>query len=124
MNYTWSITSVQKADTGDLSGVIIQTRWSCTGTDENGHTGTFHGATPFDINAVDPTNFTPFDELTEQQVLSWIQGVVIGTYWEHVEQQIAKQVLASKAVISEVTQNELPWAPASQPEEPTKVGKA
>jgi hypothetical protein len=52
--------------------------------------------------------FVPFEQLTEQVVLSWIQAVVVGSYEEHVNNQIAKQI-ADK--VTPVTEAQMPWAP-------------
>lgn len=114
LTYTWKLKSAKKADVGGLSGVILQTYWECTGTDEDGHSGTFHGATPFDPTQVDPDNFTAFEDLTEAEVLSWIKGIVVGVYKDHVDAQIKKQIMDQKLVVEEVTEADLPWAQPSE----------
>lgn len=105
--YTWAVTGMKVTKAGTLNNYVVQTYWTKTGTDENGNAGTFNGATPF---APDPTqsDFVPFDQLTEEIVLSWIQPVVTGTYEQHVDGVIAKQI-ADK--IDPVTEQPLPWAP-------------
>lgn len=122
LTYTWALKSLKKADVNDLSGVIVQTHWTCTG-EEDGHEGTFHGATPFKPEEVDPDNFTAYEDLTEAQVLGWIQGVVVGAYKDHVDEQIMKQINASKTPVEEVAEGAFPWsdpaeapAPAPMPE--------
>lgn len=110
MTYAWALTSLKKADTEGLAGVIIQTHWTCTGTDEGGDEGIFSGATPFNPAEVDPDNFTAYEDLTEAQVLGWIEAVVTGTYWDHVEGQIAKQIQAKKTPIEEVADGQFPWS--------------
>jgi hypothetical protein len=97
-------------DNDNLSNVVVQTYWEKTGTDEQGHTGTFNGATPFDLATVDPNNFTPYDQLTQEIVLGWIQSVVVGSYEQHVNEQIEKQINNKKSPITEAT---LPWATAN-----------
>ena len=118
LTYTWALKSLKKADIGDLTGVVVQTHWTCTGTDEDGHDGTFHGATPFKPEEVDPVNFTSYENLTEAQVLGWIQGVVVGTYKDHVDEQIQKQILAKKVPIEEVADGSFPWSPPATEETP------
>jgi hypothetical protein len=107
ITYTWKVTSMKVRDSNDLSNVVVQTYWEKTGTDEQGHVGTFNGATPFDLATVDPNNFVPFDQLTQEIVLGWIQSVVVGSYEEHVNEQIEKQINNTKSPITEAT---LPWA--------------
>jgi hypothetical protein len=109
MEYTWKLTKLKKADTESVQGAVVQTYWELTGTDEDGYTGVFSGATPFALDTVDPDNFTPYEQLTEQQVLSWIQSVVVGSYKEHVEGRIADQINQKKVVIIEETEENFPW---------------
>ena len=111
LTYTWALKSLKKADVDNLSGVIVQTHWTCTGTDEDGNEGVFNGATPFNPAEVDPNNFTAYEDLTEAQVLSWIEGVVVGAYKEHVDAQILKQIAEKKAPAVEVAEGAFPWSP-------------
>lgn len=114
MEYTWKITQLTKQNTNDLDNVIIGTRWEVTGTDEDGYSGTFVGATPFELNTVDPDNFTPYDSLTETQVLSWIQSKVSGSsataYWDHITERINVAIESDKVVKVAVDKDELPWS--------------
>lgn len=114
LTYAWSLTSLKKADVDNLSGVIIQTRWDCTGTDEDGVSGTFNGATPFDPAAIDPANFTAYESLTEEQVLGWIESIVVDGYKEHVDQQIMRQINEKKVAAQEVYQGQFPWSPPAE----------
>ena len=111
LTYAWAITSLKKTTDGSISNVVVQTNWTCTGTDADGDSGTFNGATPFPLSDVDPDNFIPYEELTEADVLSWIQAVVVGSYKEHIDAQILKQIALIKDPVVEVPSNELPWSP-------------
>lgn len=112
--YTWKIKSLKKQDdpSTELNDIIIQTYWECTGTDEDGNSGTFNGATPFEPDQVDPDSFTSYEDLTEAQVLSWVQAVVNGNpgYKDHIDEQIQKQIDAVVRPIVEVESDTLPWA--------------
>ena len=114
LTYTWKIKSLKKQDdpSAELNDIIVQTYWECTGTDEDDHSGTFHGATPFEPDRVDPNNFTSYEDLTEAQVLSWIQDIVNDspTYKAHIDQQIQKQIDAIVRPMVEVNADALPWA--------------
>lgn len=121
MIYTWKIKSLKKQDdpSTELNDIIVQTYWECTGTDEEGHSGTFNGATPFQPDQIDPTTFTTYENLTEAQVIGWIQDVVNGNpgYKTHIDEQIQKQIDAIVKPMVEVDANGLPWAePAPEPE--------
>lgn len=109
LTYTWTLKSLKKIDAEGFEGIIVGSTWECRGTDEDGFSGVFNGATPFNLNDVDPDNFTPYEELTQSQVLGWIQGVVVGTYKDHIDQQIMKQIVVQKNPIVEVTDGTFPW---------------
>ena len=114
MIYTWKIKSLKKQDdpSTELNDIIVQTHWECTGTDEAGNSGTFNGATPFEPDQVDVANFTTYENLTEAQVLGWIQNVVNNNpgYKTHIDEQIQKQIDAIVKPMVEVTSEALPWA--------------
>jgi hypothetical protein len=106
ISYTWDITNLRKAPQLEgMDNVLVHVRWSKTGTDANGTTGIFQGATPLSL----PTSgsFTPYEELTKEQVLGWVQAVVIGTYEQHVNEQIQKQITKKNDPWADVT--EAPW---------------
>jgi hypothetical protein len=114
LTYEWKIKSLKKKDDPSiqLDDIIVQTYWECTGSDEDGNSGTFHGATPFDPDQIDPENFTAYEDLTEVQVLGWIQDVVnnnIG-YKNHIDEQIQKQIDAIVNPMVEVSGDNLPWS--------------
>ena len=97
---------------GEVQNAVVQTYWKCTGTDEDGNSGTFSGATPFDLNTIDPDSFTPYEDLTEAQVLGWIEAAA-ASYMDHIDEQIAKQIQQQIAPMSEVSDTAFPWNAAS-----------
>ena len=114
ITYTWKVTSLKTKNVADnMPNAVVQTYWQKIGTDENGNTGTFSGATPFTVDPTDESGpFIPFDQLTEEDVLTWIKSIVVGSYEEHVNGQIQKQIDEKVNPVSEAS---LPWAPAPQP---------
>lgn len=105
ITYAWEITNLRKANTlNTLENVVVHVRWKKVGTDENGTTGEFTGATP--LTAPD-SDFIPYEELTKEQVLGWIQNIVIGSYEQHVNEQIEKQIIKKNDPWVDVT--ETPW---------------
>lgn len=111
ITYTWAVTGMKVTQVGQESNYVVQTYWTKTGTDENGNTGTFSGATPFAPNP-DQTDFVPFNQLTQAIVLGWIQPLVTGSYEDHVNGVIADQIAAK---VNPVTEPALPWAPPTPP---------
>ena len=119
--YTWSVTSLKvkdevNADEVTLPNAVVQTYWKVVGTDENGNTGEFSGATPFSAANVPAGSFVDFADLTEESVLGWIKNVVNGdaSYKAHIDAQIQKMIDAEISV--EKTGDALPWATPVTPE--------
>lgn len=119
LTYTYKITGLKVRDEAFDSTVnpsaVVQTYWKLTGVDEQGNEGTFDGATPFTTTTMPAgSTFTPFNQLTEAQVIGWIQEVVDSNpnYKQHIDAQILKQI-AEK--IRPVTEPQMPWAPPAPP---------
>jgi hypothetical protein len=100
-----------KPTEGDKTDVVITADWRCNGTettgtgdDEKTYSGTCYGSASF---APPTENFTPYPDLTEQQVLGWCyaNGVDQTAIEANVTQQINDQI--NPPVIAPP----LPWAP-------------
>ena len=113
LSYTWKLKSFKKQDNPSiqLNDIIVQTHWEITGTDKDGNSGVFNGATPFEPEISDPENFTEYSDLTEGQVLSWIQETVNNNpgYKAHIDSQIQKQINEKVIPTVEVSGNTFPW---------------
>jgi hypothetical protein len=92
-----------KPTEGSLTDVVITADWRCNGTDGT-YSGTCYGSASF---APPSGSFTPYPDLTEQQVLGWCfaNGVDQTAIEANVTQQIADQV--NPPVIAPP----LPWLP-------------
>ncbi len=119
MIYTWKITGLKTKDINAKPSAVVQTYWTKTGTDEQGNQGTFTGATPFTVDPTDESGpFIPFDQLTEADIIAWIQTVVVGDYEQHVNGKIAEQI---EQKISPVTEAKLPWSTDDTPTGPASA---
>jgi hypothetical protein len=96
---------------GTYSDVVITADWRCNGTetigtgdDEKTYSGTCYGSTSFQPPS---ENFTPYEDLTEQQVLDWCfaNGVDQKAIEANVTLQIADQI--NPPIIAPP----LPWVP-------------
>lgn len=105
---SWKITGVKTRNEVPYTSAVVQTYWVVTGTDSEGRSGSFTGATPF-TTANLPSNqeFIPFENLTEEIVLGWIKAVVVGGYKEHIMGVISKQI---QQQINPIVEAQLPWA--------------
>jgi len=115
ITYTWAVTGMKVTTVGTESDYVVQTYWTKTGTDENGNTGVFNGATPLDPNP-DQTDFIPYNQLTQEIVLGWIQPIVVDDYEAHVDGVIAAQIAAK---IDPVVEQPLPWVEPTPEPTPT-----
>ena len=109
ITYTWKVTNLKTQDVSpDHPKAVVQTYWEKHGTDEDGNTGFFAGATPFTVDPTDKSGpFIPFEQLTEADVLAWIQSQVTGSYEEHVNAQIQRAI---DETAKPVTDQPAPWA--------------
>ena len=92
-----------KPTEGSLTDVVINADWRCNGSQES-FSGTCYGSCSF---AAPSGSFTPYDQLTEAQVLDWCyaNGVDKSAIEANVTAQIANQI--NPPVVS----LPLPWNP-------------
>jgi len=109
ITYTWKVTGLKVQDVStNHPKAVVQTYWEKHGTDADGNTGFFSGATPFTVDPTDESGpFIPFEQLTEADVLAWIQSQVTGSYEEHVNAQIQRAI---DVTAKPVTDQPAPWA--------------
>jgi len=92
-----------KPTEGTLTDVVITADWRCNGTQDQ-YSGTCYGSCSF---APPSGSFTPYEDLTEQQVLDWCfaNGVDKTSIEANVSQQIENQI--NPPIIAPP----LPWLP-------------
>jgi len=92
---------------GSLTDVVITADWRCNGTDET-YSGTCYGSCSFQPPS---GSFTPYEDLTEQQVLDWCyaNGVDKTAIEANVTQQINDQINPPVVTLP------LPWVPVPPP---------
>ena len=74
-------------------------------------------ATPFDLKSIQTGSFVPYEELTEQIVLSWIKehvsGSTMSNYMHHINEVIHKEIDLQIFPKVEVGAEDMPWSPVS-----------
>jgi hypothetical protein len=97
-----------KPTEGSLTDVVITADWRCNGSQDQ-YSGTCYGSASF---APPSENFTPYEDLTEAQVLGWCfaNGVDKTAIEANVSLQIADQI--NPPVIAPP----LPWVPVPPPQ--------
>jgi hypothetical protein len=93
-----------KPTEGSLTDVVITADWRCNGTQDQ-YSGTCYGSTSFAPPS--GSGFTPYEDLTEQQVLNWCfaNGVDQTSIEANVTAQINDQI--NPPIIAPP----LPWLP-------------
>jgi hypothetical protein len=100
--YKWSVSKLQtRPQVENLSDVVVHAEWKLTAT-SGGVEVERIGLESFNLAT---EGFVPFDQLTEQQVLGWIN--------QSVDKEIAESMLAEaleKKINPPIIEKELPWA--------------
>jgi len=108
MTLSWLIERLLvKPVEGSYTDVVINADWRCNGTDET-YSGTCYGSCSFQPPS---GSFTPYDQLTEQQVLDWCyaNGVDQAAIEANVSLQIQNQIDPPVVALP------LPWVPVPPP---------
>lgn len=107
IQYLWNILSMScKPLEGGQQEVVIDALWQCIGIAQNGQdqvSAAVGGNTKFTYTQGEP--FTPYDQLTQQQVLGWV--------WQQVNQADVEAEVAGKIAVQiapPVVTPPLPWS--------------
>lgn len=112
INYTWKVVGLKKKTVDSFDNTIVNVQWEKHGTDDtDGVSGFFPGATPLDITSLSSGSFTSYENLTESQVLGWIQDIVTNDYiYElHINEYIEKMIEETRSNEETVKTSQLPW---------------
>ncbi len=104
---TWNVVQIDAYPAyNNQSTVVFGVHWTLTGDDGEGHTGHIYGSQGVSLDLTD--GFTPYEDLTEAQVLGWVHEAMgagqVAAYEASVAQQIADQINPP------VVNPPLPWA--------------
>lgn len=116
MELKWKVVSMRTAKSEDgLTDVVKSASWTRVATEVVGegeeaktYIAGFPGVTPFE--APDPASFTPYDQITEAQVIEWISAKVDVPA---MDAMLTKQV--EDQINPPVVELPLPWAPPAEP---------
>jgi hypothetical protein len=102
INWTISQLDCKPQEDGETD-VVVTAHWQCTGVNGN-YTSQVYGTAGFTYTPGNP--FTPYDELTQEQVLEWCwaNGVDKDAIEANVEEQIQAQI--DPPIVTPT----LPWA--------------
>lgn len=104
--YNWQV--VQMNEYPEFDGeqdVVFQVHWTLTGT-EGEYTGSVYGSTGVTLDA--ESHFTPYNELTLEQVIGWVQDALGAEQVAALEANVAQQI--ADQINPPVVSLPLPWA--------------
>ena len=102
---TWSVVQMDCYPQADgETDVVFTVHWTLSGTDGT-YTGSVYGSQAVTVDPAAP--FTPYADLTEEQVVGWVQDAMgaeqVAAYEDNVAGQIANQINPP------VVTPDLPW---------------
>ena len=107
---TWSVVQMDAyPEYEDETDVVFNVHWTLVGTD-----GTYNGSVygSVGVSLDEGSTFTPYADLTEAQVIGWVQAALgeeqVASYEANVAQQIADQIDPP------VVTPPLPWAEGAE----------
>lgn len=101
---TWKITRVEVLNKDNLENVAIQVCFGISGADENDKRGFVQGDVL--LGNPDPSKFTPIDQVTEDQVISWTKAALADRVVQF-EKMIADQIASQYE--EKPKDADLPW---------------
>jgi hypothetical protein len=112
IDYVWSVKNIRLADTDSYKDIAQVVEWEVTGLE-----GTCEvklaGSTPL---AFPSGEFTPYEDLTEDLVLSWVNANLSEAYKNEIEGYISSSL---KTLVAEA--KPLPWLKPKKAAKKTKV---
>jgi hypothetical protein len=111
ISYIWTINSMESYPQAEgQTDVVVKVNYSCAATD-----GTYSAAVAGMVNLkLDPeAPYTPYADLTEEQVVGWVKGV-LGPEGVQERQNAAEQTLAYRFYHPVTLPN--PWSVVAPPE--------
>lgn len=111
VSYSWNISQLTKRTEQGTDNVIVHCRWELVGTESTtGTEGKFAGATPLTYDPANSASFVEYDNLTQENVIGWLESIVVDSYWDHVTERIQEQIDDIDDPADEVNDEDLPWA--------------
>lgn len=107
MDIQWKIENMElKPSVDSLNDVVCTAHWRVYGREEDLVTSVY-GSVSFNTN-IEPENFLPYEELTEQQVVGWVKDYMGTEHVEALETALASQIenLKNPPVVTKP----LPWS--------------
>jgi len=106
ITYTWSITSLETQTVGENVDTVIGVCWEKRGEDEEGRIGMYASKSGLPTGTATDSTFIAFADLTEADVINWVQTNMTESYSAKVNSGIQEQIDMQTNPINMPT---LPW---------------
>ena len=114
ITYKWSVTSMYTLPMVEgQTDVVVLAQWAVSGTDGTYSETLGSNTTQFTITASEP-NFTPYADLTEEQVVGWIKKILGEDGVVSYEATIAGNIVSQANPPVQPTAQPLPWVTTSE----------
>jgi len=108
ITYTWIVTAMYTLPKVDeFTDVVVVANSTLTGT-EGQYSSSINNSTQFSVPQ--GSDFTPYEDLTENQVIGWIQNTIGSKAIADYEAQIASDIYFQENPPVTATEQPLPWA--------------
>jgi hypothetical protein len=112
--YNWTIQAMDCVPQEDgHTDVVVTAHWNVSATDGT-YTSSVYGTQSFTYNP--ETSFTPYEDLTQEQVVGWVQDGMGAEGVASLEANLDTQI--ENQINPPIVTPPLPWAPAPTPPEP------
>lgn len=106
VSYQWLVERLEAYPQKDgFSDVIFSVYWRVNGRDDVGHSATISGVQSISLNTSE--TFTPYEILTQDQVLGWVKAAMGQRGVADVESYLAQQI--ANQSVPPVALPPLPW---------------
>lgn len=106
--YEWRVLGLKTKTEGNNSNSVVRVRWVKTGYNTEGNEYGYEGSTVF--SSVNTENFINLEDLTEAQVLTWVQAAIADTDQEDfADDYIQRELAAMSNPYTLLSHEELPW---------------
>jgi len=107
ITYTWNVVQMDAYPEKDgLTDVVFTAHWTLNGDDGEGHSGSAYGSVGVTLD--EGGAYTPFAELTQEQVVGWVKDSLGAEQVSSLESGIANQI--EQQINPTVVTPPLPWA--------------
>lgn len=109
MEYAWEIVKLgvkdqENVDGDILEGAIVEVKWRKTATNLRGQKSNYIGKTILSAENVSSSDFINEEDLTEEQILTWVKNSI-----GPVQEQVINETLAKRIDKQEIVSKNPAW---------------